>query len=899
MKRTTCCALILLLVSFGISPHLLAQNRLSKTINSNWNFHKGDIKPNQDNVTWEQVSVPHSWNTLDVMDDEPGYYRGAGWYKKSIFIPSDWKDKDIYIYFEGAAQVAEVFINGKSIGKHIGGYNFFNFKINEHLKFVEKGNAANQIMVRVDNSHSEDIAPLSADFTFFGGLYRDVHLKALNKVHFDMDNYASNGVFITTPTVNTSKASVNVKGSFINNTNTEKNISVTHTILNADGTIVASQSKNFKTGPKQKINFNQDFKSISNPILWSIENPYLYQVISTLTDTETNSQIDEISNPLGFRWFNFDSEKGFLLNGKPVKLIGASRHQDFKNKGNALSDAMHIRDVELLKEMGGNFLRIAHYPQDPAILEACDRLGILASVETPLVNRITETEAFSKNAHQMHLEMIRQNYNHPSLIIWAYMNEILLRPRYEKDSAEQEKYFNAITKLAQELEDITREEDPYRYTLIPNHGNFDLYRKVQLTSIPKLVGWNLYHGWYGANLAGFGDFLDQHRKFLPNKPLLVTEYGADADNRLHDFNPVRFDKTVEYTTIYHQAYLKAINERPFVAAGMIWNLAEFNSEERAEAVPHINNKGILTLDRKPKDAYRFYQANLLKIPYLQIGSKEWNLRTGFAISDDNLTCVQPVQIFTNQKNITLKLNGKIIGSAEAKDGIASFNVPFSNGINRLVALSTLNDTEISDQADINFKLLSQNLNSKTLPFQQMSISLGDNRFFYDEINHEVWLPEQEYQPGSWGYIGGNVFKMAKKGRHSYGSDKNILGTDLDPIFETQRTGIKQFKFDVPNGDYEVYLHFAELLSKVKREELAYNLSTDKSNDDEFRERIFDIKINDIDFLKGFNNLEDLEPERAISVKTRVNVRDKQGIAIDFNPIKGEAILNGIQLRKIR
>src|SRR5690606_23598382 len=277
--------------------------------------------------------------------------------------------------------------------------------------------------------------------------------------------------------------------------------------------------------------------------------------------------------------------------------------------------------------------------------------------------RITETETFYENSKKMHLEMTRQCFNHPSLIIWAYMNEVLLRPRYEKGTTEQEVSFNRITKLAQELEDLTRKEDPYRYTMIPNHGNFELYNKVKLTRIPQLVGWNLYQGWYSNNFSSFANYLDRHRKELPDKPLLVTEYGADADVRLHSFTPIRFDKTVEYATMYHQAYLKAMMDRPFVAAAMIWNLADFNSETRAESTPHINSKGILTLDRKIKDGYRFYQANLLKIPYLQIGTKEWNLRTGIAKSDTQLAHTQEVLVFSNQPTVTLKHNGKIIGNS--------------------------------------------------------------------------------------------------------------------------------------------------------------------------------------------------------------------------------------------
>ena len=235
----------------------------------------------------------------------------------------------------------------------------------------------------------------------------------INKVHFDADKQASSGIFITTPSVTNNNASVNIKGAFVNQSNSKRNIVVSQKIYDVNGQLIAEQKSAFKTTPGQKVGFVQDFKNIKGQHLWSIEDPYLYRVVSIIADATTNEKLDEVSNPLGFRWFAFDADKGFFLNGKAVKLIGASRHQDYKSLGNALPDEMHIRDIELLKQMGGNFLRIAHYPQDPTVLETCDRLGILTSVETPIVNRITETEEFSNNAKQMHLEMIRQNYKSP------------------------------------------------------------------------------------------------------------------------------------------------------------------------------------------------------------------------------------------------------------------------------------------------------------------------------------------------------------------------------------------------------------------------------------------------------------------------------------------------------
>ncbi|MEO8855003.1 MAG: malectin domain-containing carbohydrate-binding protein, partial [Ginsengibacter sp.] len=352
-------------------------------------------------------------------------------------------------------------------------------------------------------------------------------------------------------------------------------------------------------------------------------------------------------------------------------------------------------------------------------------------------------------------------------------------------------------------------------------------------------------------------------------------------------------------TKFHQVYLKAMMDRLFVAAGIIWNLAEFNSEQRAETTPHINAKGILTWDRKPKDSYRFYQANLLKVPYIQIGSKEWNVRTGFADAEGSLVCTQPVWVFSNQKKITLQLNGKEIGESETAEGIAKFDVPFADGLNHLLATATVNANKFTDQADINFNMLSQNLKSQSVPFKEVNISLGDNRFFFDETAAQTWIPEQEYKTGSWGYIGGNVYAVKGNTRTSFGSTKNILGTDLDPIYQTEREGIEQFRFDVPGGDYEVTLHFAELSSPAsQRDSLAYNMGFGPPPE-AFKDRIFNVSINDEEVLSGLSNAESLQPEHAVASKFHITVNDDKGITVAFKAIKGQTILNGIQLRKIR
>jgi len=873
-----------------------AQQRIVQSINTGWQFYKGDTTKSN-SVTWEKVTLPHSFNTEDVCDDVPGYYRGITWYKKQLYVPASWKNKDVYLFFEGAAQVATVYVNGKVAGKHIGSYSAFRFKVNDLLAWTD--GVPNEITVQVDNSHNENIPPLSADFTFYGGIYRDVYVEAMNPVHFDADNYASKGIFITTPNVSNDKASVNIRGAISNNSTNDKQVKLTNTIIDKEGNIVATQTTELSLKAQQKTSFNQSINNISKPNLWSPESPYLYKVISTITDISTQQQFDESMNPLGFRWFEFTADKGFFLNGKHCKLWGASRHQDYMHMANALPDALHVKDVQLLKDMGANFLRVAHYPQDPEVLAACDRLGIIATVESPIVNAITENDTFANTCLDMQVEMIRQHFNHPSVVIWAYMNEVLLRLRYTDDKPRQKIYFENVLQLAKSIDSITRKEDPTRYTMIPFHGDLDIYINTGMAKVPQVVGWNQYSGWYSTDINRFADNMDKHRRVLPDKPVIVTEFGADGDPRVRSFTPERFDKSIEYETYFHQVYIKAINDRAFISGAAVWNLSDFNSEGRAESMPHINNKGLMTIDREPKDAYLYYQSQLIKTPVIKIGARGWILRSGIEDKAGALHCTQPVQVFSNQSSVTLTVDGKIIGTKTTQEGIATFDVAFTDGEHQLTASATAAGVTYKDNATVKFLLQPYTLSDTHTTFKEVNISLGDKRFTTDEKLQEVWLPEQAYRSGSWGYIGGHIFTMKSTKRQPYGSDKNILGTENDPVYETQRVGIEQFKLDVPDGKYEVTLLFAELLSAAINDANIYNLDNGKSVPYEKpEERLFDVTINGQKVIEGLGNNNYLVPETAYSTKIMVDVKNKQGIVIGFNAIKGETILNGLQVRKL-
>ncbi|RYE37081.1 MAG: glycoside hydrolase family 2, partial [Sphingobacteriaceae bacterium] len=469
--------------------------------NDQWQFSK-DAKAtaspqNLTGLNSEKIYIPHTWNDKDVIDDKPGYYRGIGWYKRTFKTNPALKNKSISISFDGSNQETEVYINGKLAGKHIGGYTKFIIPVSGLLKF--DGDFSNEILVKVNNRFNKDIAPLTADFTFFGGIYRNVNLLITNQIHFSQSDFGSNGIYITTPVVSTKTATVKVKSLLDNSTNNTKKLLLKTVLYNADGKEITTQNTAIKLTAGEERVVLQDLEPVANPNLWSPENPYLYRVVTQIVDAQSKEIVDKITNPLGFRWFRFDAKEGFFLNDKPLKLIGASRHQDYEGLGNAVPAVLQIRDMELLKAMGGNFVRIAHYPQDPVILQTCDRLGILATEEIPVVNAITESAAFTENCKNMQVEMIKQNFNHPSLIIWGYMNEVLLRPKFGNDKPRQKIYYSHIRELAQTLEDLTRKEDPSRYTMMACHGDFDRYNRIGLTKIPQVLGWNLYQGWYSGS----------------------------------------------------------------------------------------------------------------------------------------------------------------------------------------------------------------------------------------------------------------------------------------------------------------------------------------------------------------------------------------------------------------
>ena len=817
---------------------LLTQSQQITSFNENWSFLVGADTLNQ---SWKNVRIPHTWNDSDPFDKEAGYYRGLGWYKKEFSLEPGSR---YFMVFEGVNQEADVFINGKKAGEHKGGYTAFNLEITEFLK------SSNTVIIKVDNSHDVMIPPLKGDFNFYGGIYRDVWIYKVNDIHFDLSQYGDKGIFVGTKDVSEESARVVVTSNINNQTSSKTNALIEHELFDGAGKLISKISKKLKlVGGLNAVKL--ELPLVENPQLWHPDSPNLYRLKSTLK--KDGITIDTQSNPVGFRWFKFDADQGFFINGKSLKLMGANRHQDYLGLGNALLDERHIADVEAIKNMGSNFFRTAHYPQDPAVMDAADKLGLIVSVEIPLDHEITDNQEFLDNSIRMLREMIRQNYNHPSVVIWAYMNEMMLGRNWERDKEVIER----IRLQAIQLEEVVRTEDPDRYTMIPNHGDLDLYIKSGLTEIPMIVGWNLYFGWYEKDIKGAGKFLDQFHALVPQKPVLITEYGAGADQRIRSLNPERFDFSIEWQNKFHQENLIQFDSRDYLAGAAIWNVADFGSESRNDADPKINSKGVLTYHREPKDSYYLYQAWLRKEPVVKIGAKNWKKRW---LSTGEL---HQIDIYTNSQEVELFLNGKSLGVKKVNNHIASWEVQFADGENLLNASIEVDEEKYFDFATIEAKVLDwNNINW----YEGININCGATFTFNDPVIKQVWIPDQFYTTGQ-------IFRPRERG---IGSDKTIFNTQNDPIYQTNRID-GDYSFKVDPGTYELTFHWAHL--------------------DDNEVSVFDVLVNGESQLRTVDIKNSVGSATAFYKKIQVIIEENQ-LEVGMKGIDGKPFLSGLQIRRI-
>ena len=873
-----CFLLICSLLTFLSSVTVQAQREM-KTINSGWSFAKGE-RP--DSTRFVSVSIPHTWNT-DAYTDKK-YDRGIGWYRKILTLSSHWKGKQLFLRFEGVSKSAEVYVNGQLAGQHKGGYTAFTLNITRYCSFT----SPNQIAVRVDNA-SEDVAPISGDFTFFGGIYRDVWLIALSEQHFSLDNCGSDRIFISTPKVSEAEGTLVIKGAVQNTSSFKTEVEVVHTLYTPEGKALQQLRRKIKMNSGEEYHFQETPAPVRHPQLWSPETPSLYRMETTLLHCKTGQILDQLNQTVGFRWFHFDGEKGFSLNGKPYKLNGVCRHQDQKPIGTALSDEMHRRDMKLMKEMGANFIRISHYPQDPAILEQCDRLGMLAWEEIPIIDIVPESEAYGDNCEQNLREMVRQHYNHPSIVLWGYMNEILLvTQRRYKTPETQQPVLNRTLALAKRLEKVLREEDPYRNSVMAFHGS-DSYNTVGLGNITDVVGWNLYSGWYGGNLNGFEQFLANQHRNHPTHPLIVSEYGAGSDRRIHSLQPESFDFSIEYQQKYLEHYLPVISNTPYICGGTHWNFIDFSSALRDESMPRINNKGLVYSDRTPKDIFYYYKAMFRKdTPVLHIASRDWTRRAGI-IRMGEKTAVQPVKIYTNLPQVELWIDGQSLGTKKSENCTVVFEVPFKNGYQFLRAV-TPDGTE--DGLSIHFTSIPAQLTEENLEGLELAVNVGSKCFFTSDESQLTWIPDQVYTKGGWGYIDEDLSSQENKAENT---QTEIINTTDGPLYQTLRSGLKGYRFDVPEGRYEVELLLADIYQK--KEELPYQLG--RQGESLSWGNSFHIVINDVQVEENCCVSKEAGAFHAVKKRFVVLVgREEKKIEVRLETVNGKNFLNGIKIRKL-
>ena len=552
---------------------------------------------------------------------------------------------------------------------------------------------------------------------------------------------------------------MHIKGTVVNQSGRAAHLRIINRVLDADGKLVARRSSD---GERFEVT-----ASVANPHPWSPATPYLYRVRTEVRAGD--EMVDVIENPLGFRWFSVDAQNGLTLNGQPLKLFGTNRHQDYAGLGNALSDDLHRRDVRLIKETGFNFLRLAHYPQDPAVLDEADRAGLVIWEEIPIVNLISASAAFAENSERMLVEMIRQHYNHPSIFFWGYMNEVMLR----KPNPLPDRYYEILSELARRLDKRAHAEDPTRRTVMALSHD-ELADDKGIGDIPDVLGMNLYFGWYYGKFPDLGEFLDRMHLQRRSRPLMISEYGAGTDERIHALNPKRFDFSSEYGQEFHLASFPQIESRRFVLGSAVWNQFDFGSASRQDSKYGINNKGLFFYDRTPKDSSFYYRAALLTKPVLTI-AREWRERAG----DRH----QPVWVYTNQPQVELFVNGRSAGSQVVQNRTARWQVELSAGENRIAARAgTLEDATTIIFEDRTF----------------FAVNAG-GEYDYIDRSHVYWQADRAYQPGSWGYVGGEA-------KLTHGA---ILGTDDDALYQASREGMPRYQFDVQDGAYEVTLGYTE------------------------------------------------------------------------------------------
>lgn len=633
-----------------LSIHTLSQTirtRLEIPFNEQWQFSKPGAE-------WLTTTIPHTWNQED-MQTTKNFYQGIAQYKKEFTPDTAWRNKRVFLRFEGVGSVADLYVNDKFIGQHKGGYSAFAFDIAPVLQFGQ----VNTLLVKANNEAREDVIPINHRlFGVYGGIYRPVQLIVTEKLHIAVTDNASSGIFIRQQNVSAASAAIEVTTKLENKLGKPQEAVLETSVYDAKGKIVKTIVTPVPVKPQGLQHFNQSF-SINKPHLWQgLDDPYLYRL--TVRLKQGGAVLDEVTQPLGIRKMEIIARKGFFLNGKPYPLYGVCRHQDWWGSGSALSNEQHAADLATIKEMGATSIRLAHYQQSGYFYSKADSMGMIIWAEIPFVNAVSGKEG--DNAKQQLVELIRQNFNHPSIYVWGLHNEV-----YGKSAADY------TTVLTATLHEIAKTEDPDRYTISVNgYGSMERYEN----QVADIQGMNRYYGWYEGKTPDLEKWVTGLQQKYPDHKVILSEYGAEGNIYQQDEQPpAKFDPVngpyfpEQMETRFHEIQWGILSKQSYLAGTYLWNMFDFAVPLwNRGGIPSRNLKGLVTFDRKTKkDAFYWYKANWSKDPVLYIADRRLVQRKNASTT---------ITIYSNAGTPVLTLNGKTIPGA--KQGTTRVHYIFDN-----------------------------------------------------------------------------------------------------------------------------------------------------------------------------------------------------------------------------
>ncbi|ANU44788.1 beta-galactosidase [Enterocloster clostridioformis] len=618
-------------------------------LNQDWRFiQKNAGLPEVLPVDWKQISLPHTWNAVDGHDGNGSYDRGTYWYAKSFPTPRQpLPGGKVYVEILATGQQASVYVNGTKVTYHEGGYSTFRADITQLCKEDED----NLLVVCCSNEDKSSVYPQMADFTFYGGLYRGVNLISVPEAHFDLEYYGGPGLKVAPKPCEEGGAVFEIVSYPVN---IDENFTVMYSIWDADGREAASA---VRPADETKVSIY-----VPDAVNWEIDAPYLYTVTAVLQ--RRNEAYDEVSARVGVRSFSCDPDKGFIINGVETPLRGVSRHQDRLYKGNALTREEHYEDAKIIKELGANTIRLAHYQHSQDFYDACDELGFIVWAEIPFISSMNQDPAAHDNCISQLKELVIQNYNHPSICFWGISNEILVGGISEK-----------LIENHRELNTLCKKLDPTRLTTIAHVTMTPIDSPMH--GITDVESYNHYFGWYGGRMEDNGPWFDHYHEVHPDICVGVSEYGCEGIITYHGPNPACKDYSEEYQALYHEHMAKVLEERRWLWSSHVWNMFDFGCAARDEGgVAGRNNKGLVTMDRKTKkDSYYVYQAYWSKKPMVHICGRRYAQRAGETTE---------IRIYSNCPSVALYLNGNLVEEKSAHK-VFVFQVSLKDGFNTVVA----------------------------------------------------------------------------------------------------------------------------------------------------------------------------------------------------------------------